>query len=242
MQEHRQECMQERLNIAIDGPAGAGKSTVAKNVAARLGIKYLDTGAMYRALALYAQGQGVAVDDEKAVEHILSGADISVRYTEAGQRILLFSEDVTDSLRANELSMAASTVSAHRAVRLHMTELQRRVAREYDVVMDGRDIGTNVLVHTKYKFFLIADVEERARRRMGELKRRGVETGSLEQLAADIARRDYNDSHRAFMPLRRAEDARLIDTTHLTVDEVTEQILSFVRGRGDGCCTSSERS
>lgn len=223
--------MQQRLNIAIDGPAGAGKSTVARRVAERLHIRYLDTGAMYRAMALYAMRCGVPVGDEAAVERVLRDADIRVRYTEDGQRVLLSGEDVTDGLRTPELSMAASDVSAHRAVRVKLTELQRQVARENDVVMDGRDIGTNVLPDTPYKFYLTASVEERARRRLLELTRRGA-AATLADVAREIEQRDYNDSHRAYMPLRQAEDALYIDSTGMTVEEVTETILRRVREVG----------
>ena len=224
--------MQQRLNIAIDGPAGAGKSTVARRVAERLHIRYLDTGAMYRAMALYAMRCGVPVDDEAAVERVLRDADIRVRYTEDGQRVLLSGEDVTDGLRTPELSMAASDVSAHRAVRVKLTELQREVARENDVVMDGRDIGTNVLPDTPYKFYLTASVEERARRRLLELAARGAAAGTLADVAREIEQRDYNDSHRAYMPLRQAKDALYIDSTGMTVEEVTETILRRVREVG----------
>lgn len=224
--------MQQRLNIAIDGPAGAGKSTVARRVAERLHIRYLDTGAMYRAMALYAMRCGVPVGDEAAVERVLRDADIRVRYTEDGQRVLLAGEDVTDGLRTPELSMAASDVSAHRAVRVKLTELQREVARENDVVMDGRDIGTNVLPDTPYKFYLTASVEERARRRLLELAARGAAAGTLADVAREIEQRDYNDSHRAYMPLRQAKDALYIDSTGMTVEEVTETILRRVREVG----------
>lgn len=224
--------MQQRLNIAIDGPAGAGKSTVARRVAERLHIRYLDTGAMYRAMALYAMRCGVPVGDEAAVERVLRDADIRVRYTEDGQRVLLSGEDVTGVLRTPELSMAASDVSAHRAVRVKLTELQRQVARENDVVMDGRDIGTNVLPDTPYKFYLTASVEERARRRLLELAARGAAAGTLADVAREIEQRDYNDSHRAYMPLRQAEDALYIDSTGMTVEEVTETILRRVREVG----------
>ena len=224
--------MQQRLNIAIDGPAGAGKSTVARRVAERLHIRYLDTGAMYRAVTLYAMRCGVPVGDEAAVERVLRDADIRVRYTEDGQRVLLSGEDVTGGLRKPELSMAASDVSAHRAVRVKLTELQREVARENDVVMDGRDIGTNVLPDTPYKFYLTASVEERARRRLLELAARGAAAGTLADVAREIEQRDYNDSHRAYMPLRQAEDALYIDSTGMTVEEVTETILRRVREVG----------
>ena len=220
------------FRIAIDGPSGAGKSTIARCLASRLGIDYIDTGAMYRAMALYAMRCGVPVGDEAAVERVLRDADIRVRYTEDGQRVLLSGEDVTDGLRTPELSMAASDVSAHRAVRVKLTELQREVARENDVVMDGRDIGTNVLPDTPYKFYLTASVEERARRRLLELAARGAAAGTLADVAREIEQRDYNDSHRAYMPLRQAEDALYIDSTGMTVEEVTETILRRVREVG----------
>lgn len=223
--------MQQRLNIAIDGPAGAGKSTVAKAVAERLGIRYLDTGAMYRAMALYGLRRGVRLDDEQAVEAILPDADIAVRYEGEEQHVLLGGEDVTGGLHAPELSMGASDVSRHRAVRIWLSGLQRQVAREYDVVMDGRDIGTNVLRDTPHKFYLTATVTERARRRLLEMRQRGTAGDmTLAQMEREIEQRDYNDSHRAFMPLRRAEGARLIDTTEMTVEAVTDEILRCVCG------------
>ena len=144
--------MAEHLNIAIDGPSGAGKSTLAKAVATALHIRYLDTGSMYRAMALFAMRQGVSVSDEAGLQAILDDADIRVSYDERGQRVLLCGEDVTDGLRTQELGMDASTVSTHPCVRQKLAELQREVGRNYDVVMDGRDITTNVLPHTKYKF------------------------------------------------------------------------------------------
>lgn len=220
--------MQQRLNIAIDGPAGAGKSTVARRVAERLHIRYLDTGAMYRAMALYAMRCGVPVQDEAAVERVLRDADIRVRYTEDGQRVLLSGEDVTDGLRTPELSMAASDVSAHRAVRVKLTELQREVARENDVVMDGRDIGTNVLPDAALKVFLTADPRERARRRYEELRQKGM-PDTLEEVLAALTARDEQDTRREANPLRQAEDAVLLDTTHMTIQEAVDAIVRLAR-------------
>lgn len=220
----------QHLNIAIDGPAGAGKSTIARALADKLGARYLDTGAMYRAVALLAERAGVDPGDGEAMEHILPNADIAVRYDDAGvQHVYLSGEDVTGQLRTNSISMGASMVGLHMAVRRKLTELQRRVAEENDVVMDGRDITTNVLPDTPYKFYLTASVEERARRRYQQLLRRGGTDKTLEEIEREIAARDKNDMERDYMPLRRAEDAVLIDSSSLTIDEVTEQMLRLIR-------------
>lgn len=220
----------QHLNIAIDGPAGAGKSTIARALADKLGARYLDTGAMYRAVALLAERAGVDPGDGEAMERILPNADIAVRYDDAGvQHVYLSGEDVTDQLRTNSISMGASMVGLHMAVRRKLTELQRRVAEENDVVMDGRDITTNVLPDTPYKFYLTASVEERARRRYQQLLRRSGTDKTLEEIEREIAARDKNDMERDYMPLRRAEDAVLIDSSSLTIDEVTEQMLRLIR-------------
>ncbi len=220
----------QHLNIAIDGPAGAGKSTIARALADKLGARYLDTGAMYRAVALLAERAGVDPGDGEAMERILPDADIAVRYDDAGvQHVCLSGEDVTGQLRTNSISMGASMVGLHMAVRRKLTELQRRVAEENDVVMDGRDITTNVLPDTPYKFYLTASVEERARRRYQQLLRRGGTDKTLEEIEREIAARDKNDMERDYMPLRRAEDAVLIDSSSLTIDEVTEQMLRLIR-------------
>ena len=220
----------QHLNIAIDGPAGAGKSTIARALADKLGARYLDTGAMYRAVALLAERAGVDPGDGEAMERILPNADIAVRYDDAGvQHVYLSVEDVTGQLRTNSISMGASMVGLHMAVRRKLTELQRRVAEENDVVMDGRDITTNVLPDTPYKFYLTASVEERARRRYQQLLRRGGTDKTLEEIEREIAARDKNDMERDYMPLRRAEDAVLIDSSSLTIDEVTEQMLRLIR-------------
>ena len=220
----------QHLNIAIDGPAGAGKSTIARALADKLGARYLDTGAMYRAVALLAERAGVDPGDGEAMERILPNADIAVRYDDAGvQHVYLSGEDVTGQLRTNSISMGASMVGLHMAVRRKLTELQRRVAEENDVVMDGRDITTNVLPDTPYKFYLTSSVEERARRRYQQLLRRGGTDKTLEEIEREIAARDKNDMERDYMPLRRAEDAVLIDSSSLTIDEVTEQMLRLIR-------------
>lgn len=220
----------QHLNIAIDGPAGAGKSTIARALADKLGARYLDTGAMYRAVALLAERAGVDPGDGEAMERILPDANIAVRYDDAGvQHVYLSGEDVTGQLRTNSISMGASMVGLHMAVRRKLTELQRRVAKENDVVMDGRDITTNVLPDTPYKFYLTASVEERARRRYQQLLRRGGTDKTLEEIEREIVARDKNDMERDYMPLRRAEDAVLIDSSSLTIDEVTEQMLRLIR-------------
>lgn len=219
------------LNIAIDGPAGAGKSTVAKEIAKALNIHYLDTGAMYRALALYVLSKDVKIEDEKTVGEILPEADITVRYGDDGsQHVLIAGEDVTSRIRTPEVSMAASLVSAYPPVRDKLSALQRAVGERYDVVMDGRDITTNVLPHTKHKFFVTASSEERARRRCLELSNKGT-PAPYEEVLADIEKRDHQDSTRAYMPLRQAPDALLVDTTNLTVDEVVSLMLAAIKAK-----------
>lgn len=220
--------MAEHLNIAIDGPSGAGKSTLAKAVAKKLNIRYLDTGSMYRAMALFAMRRGVSVTDEAGLKTILPDADISVLYDERGQRVLLCGEDVTDQLRTQELSMGASTVSAHPCVRQKLAELQREVGRNYDVVMDGRDITTNVLPHTKHKFYVTASAEVRAERRFNELRARGDTTQTYEQVLSELKLRDHNDSTRHYMPLRQAEDAMLIDTSALSIEQALDVLLRAI--------------
>lgn len=220
--------MGEHLNIAIDGPSGAGKSTLAKGVASKLHIRYLDTGAMYRAMALFAMRNGVSVTDEQGLKGILDDADIRVEYDERGQRVLLGDEDVTDGLRTPELSMGASTVSAHPCVRQKLAELQREVGRNYDVVMDGRDITTNVLPHAQYKFYVTATPEIRAERRLAEIRLRGNMTETYESVLAGIKARDLQDSTRAYMPLTRTEDSVLIDTTELEPEESLQKVLNVI--------------
>ena len=216
------------LQIAIDGPAGAGKSTIAKAVARSLGIAYLDTGAMYRAAGLKALRRGVDPTDEVAATELCAGTDIAVRYEAGAQRVLLDGEDVTDLIRTAEVSTAASTVSRHRAVRERMVRLQQALAGQTPVVMDGRDIGTVVLPQAPFKFFVTASVEERARRRMLEMERQGI-CRELTEYVEQIAARDQQDSTRAASPLTVAQGAEVVDTTNLTIDEVVEHILGKVR-------------
>ncbi len=221
--------IETHLNIAIDGPAGAGKSTAAKLLAKDLGIRYLDTGAMYRAMALHAQRNAIDPADPEGMASIMETADIRVRYREDGsQRVLLRGEDVTDLLRTQELGMGASKAGLHSAVRDKLTELQRQVGREYDVVMDGRDITTNVLKDSPHKFYLTASVEERARRRIGELREKGGAVKTLEEVCREIELRDKNDMERDYMPLRIADDAIVIDTTDMTIDEVVNALKKAV--------------
>nr|MDD6335331.1 (d)CMP kinase [bacterium] len=220
------------LNIALDGPAGAGKSTVAKALAGKMDILYLDTGALYRTLALAALRANIAPEDENAVCGMLPGCRVDVRYQNGRQVTLLNGEDVSALLRTPEVSRMASPISAHACVRQAMLGLQRKIASQHACVLDGRDIGTQVLPDCPHKFYVTASVEERARRRWLEEKSRGVER-ALEEVQRDIAQRDERDSTRKQAPLRRADDAVLIDTTGLTVDEVLEKIMGYLPQKGE---------
>lgn len=218
------------MNIAIDGPAGAGKSTIAKRLSGELGFLYLDTGAMYRAVALAMLGKNVPADNESEVAKVLETADIDIRYENGKQKVFLGGEDVSERIREHSVSKAASDFSALPCVRLKMVELQREIAGKTDTILDGRDIGTYVLPKAEIKFFLTASVEERARRRYAELKEKGVDC-TLDGIRKDIETRDYNDSHRAFAPLKKADDAVEIDTTGMSIDEVTKFMLGIVNGK-----------
>ena len=209
--------MSNVFSIAIDGPAGAGKSTMAKALAKALGAMYLDTGAMYRAFGLFMLRKG-AVNDADAVARCVEDVDIAVRFVDGAQRLYLTGEDVTDAFREPEVSMAASTVSAVPQVRERMVALQRKIAEGQNVVMDGRDIGTKVLPNATLKIYLTASAEERARRRCKELEEKG-KPEPYEQVLRDMVQRDYQDTHRAASPLRPAEDAVHVDTSDLTVEE-----------------------
>ncbi len=216
------------IQIAIDGPAGAGKSTVAREVARRLDINYLDTGAMYRAMAVAVMRQGIEIADREKVRQALGKIRISVVYTENGQRVLANGEDLTDFIRTPEATKGSSDIAVIPAVRLELVALQREVAERYDIVMDGRDIGTYVLPDARAKFFITASVAERARRRYLELKEKGAEQ-PVRQLEAEIAARDKTDSEREFAPLRQAADAVLVDTTNLSIDEVVSFVIQKVK-------------
>ncbi len=215
------------INIAIDGPAGAGKSTIAKLIAKEKGFIYLDTGAMYRALAVYALKNGVDPLDEKAVDKLIVGVNMDIKYIDGVQHIIVCGEDVTSKIRENHVSKAASDISAHPSVRIKLVELQREFAKNHDVVLDGRDIGTFVLPDTPYKFYLTASEEVRAMRRVKDLAERG-QIVEFNTVLEEIKQRDYNDSHRQFAPLRQADDAVFIDSSDMSIEEVKNYILSKI--------------
>ena len=217
-------------NIAIDGPAGAGKSSIAKEISSELGFIYVDTGALYRTVALFAQ-ENCPDSDEELIDR-LDEIDIDLSFIGGTQRISLGGEDVTDDIRTPEISMGASRVSAIPEVRDFLFDLQQKIAREHDVIMDGRDIGTVVLPDADLKIFLTASADERASRRYLELKEK-ADCPTFEEIKADIIKRDYNDSHRAVAPLKQAEDAVLIDTTDMGFHEVCEEILDLIKERLD---------
>jgi len=217
--------------IALDGPAGAGKSTIARRIAETLGILYLDTGAMYRAIGMKAVAQGISPKDETAVGIMLESTDLDIRFVAGAQEVWLDGINVSEAIRTPEASRAASDVSTLPVVRRALVDLQRTIASHQSLVMDGRDIGTHVLPDAQYKFFLTASVEERAQRRLHDLQSRGNQTVTLEEVRADIEYRDRQDSERAFAPLRQAEDAILVDTTDLTIEAVVQTILSLIATR-----------
>ena len=221
------------INIAIDGPAGAGKSTVARAVAKKLGILYLDTGAMYRAMALKAMREGIDPNDKEQVLPLLECTEIYAKNIGGTQHTYLDGEDVSGLIRTPEISRGASDISAIPDVRIKLAQIQRNIAHTLDVVMDGREIGSYVIPECENKFYVTASVDERARRRLLELKEKGRDNGmTVEDMAKDIAERDYNDSHRAFAPLLRLPEAILIDTTDLTIDEAVNAVLKNLKNIG----------
>ncbi len=215
------------INIAIDGPAGAGKSTIAKAVAKDLGIIYLDTGAMYRATAYLALQKGIDPKDEQKVSEMLEDLKMDIVYKDGEQRIIVNGIDATPYLREHYMSKAASDISALPCVRYKMVDLQRDFASKNDVVLDGRDIGTFVLPNANCKFFLTASPEERAQRRMKDLEEKG-EKVDYQTLLSDIIQRDYNDSHRKVAPLKQADDADFVDTTQMSVEDVVAHVKEVV--------------
>ena len=217
------------FNVAIDGPAGAGKSTVAKQAAAARNLIYVDTGAMYRAMALYFLKKGVDLKDEAAVTEGCREIEIELRYENGVQQVYLNGENVSGQIRTEEVGAAASVTSAYQPVREKLTELQRKLAETEDVIMDGRDIGTCVLPGAQLKIYLTASSAVRARRRYRELEEKG-ERAVLEEIMADIKERDERDSNRKIAPLKKAQDAVLVDSSDMTIPEVVQTIVSLCRG------------
>lgn len=210
------------INVAIDGPAGAGKSSIAKATAAEIGFIYVDTGALYRSVALFALENGLDSDDlVKALDKI----NVSLEFADGSQHVILNGADVSDKIRTAEVSMNASKVSAIPEVREFLFGLQKKIAAENNIIMDGRDIGTVVLPDADLKIFLTASAEERANRRFKEMTDPGI---TYEQVLEDIKQRDYNDMHRDIAPLRQAEDAVLLDTTGMTVEEVKNRLKAMI--------------
>ena len=221
----------KHINVAIDGPSGAGKSTIARAAAKDLGLLYVDTGAIYRSIGYYLLRHGVDPKDKDRVVPLLPGIRIALRYEDDGlQHMLLNGQDVTAEIRFPEVSAYASDVSAHAEVRSYLLEMQQDLARRHSVIMDGRDIGTVVLPEAELKIFLTAAPEERARRRCRELELRGTPE-PYEKVLVDIQQRDYNDTHRAAAPLRQAEDAVLLDSTHLDFDGTLQAVEALIRER-----------
>lgn len=218
------------MNVAIDGPAGAGKSTIAKKVAKEMGFIYVDTGAMYRSLALYFIRQGIDKDDEKKISEAVKDCNVTIDYVNGEQQVILNGENVTGLIRTEEVGNMASASSVFKDVRTKLVSLQQDLAKSKDVIMDGRDIGTCVLPEAQVKVFLTASVDERASRRYKELVEKG-EKPDLEKIKKDIEERDYRDSHRENSPLRQAEDAVLVDSSNMTIEEVVNAITKLCKDK-----------
>lgn len=216
--------------VALDGPSGAGKSSIAKAVAKRLGFIYIDTGAMYRTIALYLLEHNIDTKNPVQAEAALPGIEIELKSTDDGQKMFLCGREVTTLIRTPEVSMATSNCAAHAAVRAFLLKLQRDLAQKNNVIMDGRDIGTVVLPNAQLKVFLTASPEERARRRVAQLIESG-HAAEYEAVLKDIIQRDYQDTHRETAPLKQAEDAVLLDSTELTFDEVVEKLSALTEAR-----------
>ena len=215
-------------NIAIDGPAGAGKSTIAKMVASKLGFIYVDTGAMYRAMALYFLRKGIGSGEEEAIEKACKDIEVLIRYEDNVQQVFLNGENVSGLIRTEEVSNMTSATSVHKPVRQKLLELQRQLAATADVIMDGRDIGTCVLPHAQTKIYLTASSHVRALRRYKELTEKG-EMCNLEEIEQDIRERDYRDMHREIAPLKQAEDAVYLDSSQMTIPQVVDAIIESAR-------------
>ncbi len=218
------------ISIAIDGPAGAGKSTIAKMIAKKLDFIYVDTGAMYRAMALYLLRKQIQPEEEEKINKACENADITIGYEAGVQQVMLNGENVTSLLRTEEVGKMASAGAKNKKVRLKLVELQRTLAEHENVIMDGRDIGTYVLPDADVKVYLTASSQERARRRYEELKAKGEECSQAE-IEKDIIARDEQDMNREFAPLRQAEDAVLVDSSYMTIEEVVKAIIDLYKNR-----------
>lgn len=216
-------------SIAIDGPAGAGKSTIAKLIAKERGCIYVDTGAMYRAMAVYFLRQAISPEDEEAITGACDDIEVVIKYEDNVQQVYLNGENVTSILRTEEVGRMASASSVYPAVRAKLLDLQRKLAMEYDVVMDGRDIGTHVLPDANVKIYMTASVEKRAERRYRELKEKGDTSADYEKIKADIAERDYRDMNREIAPLKQAKNANYLDTSDMSIDEAVKAIIAFCK-------------
>ncbi|MDO5448940.1 MAG: (d)CMP kinase [Clostridia bacterium] len=221
------------INVALDGPGGAGKSTIARAVAAELGFIYVDTGALYRAVGLNALRHGIDTRNIDGIIKMLDETDVSLKFINGEQRVMLGDEDVSTDIRLPEASMAASNVSAIPAVRQFLFDLQRKIAAENNCLMDGRDIGTVVLPDADLKVFMTASPETRARRRYDELREKG-ENVRFEEVLDELNKRDYQDTHREIAPLKQADDAILLDTSDLSFDEVKEKLLIMIKEKANG--------
>lgn len=219
--------MTKQLRVAIDGPAAAGKSTVAKIVATKLGYVYIDTGAMYRAITLSALRNKIDLHDENELTKLLKNTTIELKTSDQGQRVLINNQDVTDAVRENEVTNSVSYVAKHKLIREEMVARQQQLASMGGVVMDGRDIGTHVIPDAEVKVFLLASVEERAVRRLADNKARGI-SSTLEELKKEIAARDKIDSEREVAPLKKADDAIELDTTSLSINDVVDRIMAMI--------------
>ncbi len=212
--------------IALDGPAGAGKSTIAKAISEQLGFMYVDTGAMYRTIALYCINKNANLEDEELISKLCKEAPIKITYENGSQHMYLEGVDVSGDIRTEQISKASSDISRFGAVRERLVAMQRQLGEEYNVIMDGRDIGTVVLPNATLKIFLTASSEVRALRRYNEYIEKGQEA-NLEALKIDIEQRDYNDSHRAIAPLKKADDAFELDTSNMSIEEVVKAVLDL---------------
>lgn len=219
--------MCKTVKIAIDGPSGAGKSTIAKRLAHKLGYVYLDTGAMYRAIALKADAEGCRPEESAQLTAVLDRTEIRIDYRGDAMRVSVDGSDVSEKIREHRVSKLASDFSALKSVRMKLVAMQRRIAATENIVLDGRDIGTFVLPDADYKFYLTASPEERAKRRSIELERRG-QPCAYEQILADIRQRDRQDTEREFAPLKKASDAQEIDSTNLTIEQVVDRMLQAI--------------